>query len=211
MVIPCYSLFPCGKNGDPQEVKNSYIIRDALKKSRTSILDQFLSSQEFLSQDFISAMKGATLVPAPRSSIMKENFDWPAREICVKLQQFGFGVETIPLLSRTQNVEKAAFQIPSLRPNVAKHRSTLAVSDHQELTKIKKIVIVDDVITAGSMLTACYLNLKEKFPDASIVVFAAVRTSYDHINKVFQPKRSSISFYEKSGKTHVDHGLTMLF
>lgn len=114
------------------------------------------------------------LVPAPRSSPVKRDSLYPTRIICDNLVSNGLGVETLMLLERIKAVPKAAFSSPADRPTLQVHYDSLQVTG--ELLEPRSILLVDDVITKGTMLLASATRLQEAFPDAQIRVFALIRT-----------------------------------
>jgi hypothetical protein len=113
-------------------------------------------------------------VPAPRSAPLVKNALWPGDRIARALLDAGLGAEVEQLLTRTQSVPKAAFAGPSERPTIERHRSTLAVG--AVLGEPPAIIVVDDVITKGTMLYACGQALRQAYPDAKIKGFALLRT-----------------------------------
>ena len=114
------------------------------------------------------------LVPVPRSSPRKQNAAWPALTICRALQARGYGQGILELLQRTHNIRKAS-RSPGNRLTILEHLDTLKVQD-ESFTFSPKLVLVDDVITKGTMFSACFLALKRSMPDADIRAFALVRT-----------------------------------
>jgi hypothetical protein len=113
-------------------------------------------------------------VPAPRSSPVKPGSLYPTEIICKNLVQNGFGSDTQILLERAVQVPKAAFSKPSERPTVHTHFASLRVKNGIELGN--SIMVVDDVVTSGSMLLASVSKLKDSFPSADIRAFALIRT-----------------------------------
>ncbi len=61
-----------------------------------------------------------------------------------------------------------------LRDESLEAQSVLPPSDEP-----MSFVIVDDVITRGATLLACYARLREAYPDANITCFALARTMSD--------------------------------
>lgn len=123
------------------------------------------------------------LVPAPRSSPLKADSLYPTRLICDELVANGLGLETRMLLERVRAVPKAAFSSPENRPTLQMHYDSLRVTD--ELLKPRTIILVDDVVTKGTMLLASATRLQEAFPQARIRAFALIRTmSYVEIEHI---------------------------
>lgn len=114
------------------------------------------------------------LVPAPRSSLVKPGTVWPPRIICEELVSRGLGAEVQELLERIKAVPKAALQAPANRPTAIQHFESLrAIS---VLHDPPSILLVDDVVTSGTMLLASLSRLQAAYPQASVAAFALVRT-----------------------------------
>ena len=125
------------------------------------------------------------LVPAPRSSLIKENSLYPAKVICEELVSQGFGSDTRVLLERCHAVRKAATAPPGERPTVTVHYESLRVVP--ELEPPESVLVVDDVITSGSMLMASVSRLKDEYPKAQVRAFALIRTmSQGAIEGIYQ-------------------------
>jgi hypothetical protein len=123
------------------------------------------------------------LVPTPRSSPVKPGTLYPTRIICDHLVVNGLGIETRILLERVKAVPKAATSRPAERPTIQMHYDSLRVVG--ELLKPRSILLVDDVVTQGTMLLASATRLQEAFPDAQIRVFALIRTmSHTEIDRI---------------------------
>jgi len=86
----------------------------------------------------------------------------------------GLGSQMQTLLERTIQVPKAAFAKAEDRPTVAQHFASLKVS--KELVHSTEILVVDDIVTSGSMLLASVSRLQEAYPDLRIKAFALIRT-----------------------------------
>lgn len=204
MLINCFSIFPCSDKSDEESVKNAYLVRNSLKKSRTAILDMY--KERILKQtELITFIEEAILVPAPRSIPMKKGFAWPALEICKKLREYGFADGIAELLQRDVAVPKAAFQKSEDRPKVKDHIKSMSIKKGVGVIGVNKIIVVDDVVTQGTMLASCVLLLEKEFPDAKISTLAIVRSSkfYDFKNE-FEPKRLEITYFD-SGATFCEH------
>ena len=99
-------------------------------------------------------------------------------------------------LTRTHAVQKAAFASVSAgiaRPTVAEH---LASIDCQKtLLAPTRLLVVDDVVTSGTMLIAAATCLQETFPEAEVKAFALLRTmSSGEVADVLQPCTGVISY-----------------
>jgi predicted amidophosphoribosyltransferase len=103
-----------------------------------------------------------------------------------------FGSEIKYLIERTAAVPKAAFSKPADRPTVQQHFATLACTKEMEL--VASILVVDDVVTSGSMLLATVSRLTETYPAAEIRAFALIRTmSGQEIESIKNPCKGTIS------------------
>lgn len=114
------------------------------------------------------------LVPAPRSAPTKEGSLNPTHKICEEMAANGFGSETRFLLERITAVPKAATSAPKDRPTVQMHYDSMRVNP--ELAAPRSIVVVDDVVTRGTMFLAAVGRLQDFYPQARIRAFGMVRT-----------------------------------
>lgn len=132
------------------------------------------------------------LVPAPRSSPVKPDSLYPTRIICEELVDKGFGGEVRMLLHRTHAVRKAATAPPGERPTARDHYESIRVE--RELVTASTIIVVDDVITSGSMLIASVSLLKEAYPRATVRAFGLIRTQSDgEITEIYQLTTGEVS------------------
>ena len=59
----------------------------------------------------------------------------------------------------------------------------------------KRLLVVDDVVTSGSMLIAAASLLQETFPEAEIKAFALLRTmSFGEVDAILAPCAGLISY-----------------
>lgn len=117
---------------------------------------------------------GPLLVPAPRSAPAKPGTLYPTEIICRTMIAAGLGAEMKLLLERVSAVPKAATSAPQNRPTAQNHYDSLRVNG--EMVTQRSIVVVDDVVTRGTMLLASVSRLKDTYPNAEIFAFALVRT-----------------------------------
>ena len=113
------------------------------------------------------------LVPIPSSSLMNQNTLWVPQKIAQELENKKLGYY-YSCLKRKIAVEKSAYSSPENRPKAKKHFET--ISFIPQIKQPKKIVLVDDIITRGATMLGCASILKQKFPDVTIIGFAAIRT-----------------------------------
>jgi len=146
------------KNGERDVI--SHILKK-YKKEIDEIQDPFL-------------LKDVTFVPVPRSSPLQEGDLWPSLIISEELLEEGYGKDIKESINRIKPVPKSAYAAKGERPTLKDHYDSLQANI--EIEKPKKIVLIDDIITKGATTAACYLRLKEAFPDSNIKIFAFIRT-----------------------------------
>ena len=116
---------------------------------------------------------GATLVPVPGSAPCS-NAHWPSLQLALALSEVGFALRVWTGLHRSVAVTKSATAPQARRPTVRQHYDSFSVAlPHGP---VRKIVLVDDVITKGRTLLAAALRLQVELPPAEINAFALIRT-----------------------------------
>lgn len=132
-------------------------------------------------------------VPIPRSTPTppkQPDSLWPAMRICEELQKFGLVKDIRPLLVRTQAVRKSATAIAAQRPAMGQHYETIECQSFLIPQHTQRILLVDDVVTRGATLLACYQRLRDVAPNVSIEGFAVARTqSKGEIDSIVLPAR----------------------
>lgn len=143
----------------------------------------------------------ATLVPAPKSSLMKPGSLWVPQRLAAALVNAGLGKVVLSCLERATPVEKAALSPPEKRPTAQKHFETLRVVPGLEATS--EIVAVDDVVTTGAMLLGSASLLSRAFPNSRIRGFAAMRAMTDpgRFEDIIAPCAGTITFLPATGRT----------
>lgn len=128
-----------------------------------------------------------TLVPTPKSSLMKPDTLWVPARIASALVRIGLGEKVLSCITRIRSVPKSASSLPRERPTPTDHYKSLRVS--RILSKPNEIVLVDDIVTRGATLIGAANILADAFPQTPIRAFAAMRTiSNPHeFNKFFDP------------------------
>lgn len=115
-----------------------------------------------------------TLVPVPGSCLHKPDNMWPPELLANALKKCGLGREVVACLERVTPVPKSS-QSKDRHPP-AKHHSTMAVKT--AITPPTNILLVDDVVTRGSIFLGSAWLLFEAYPGVEIKAFAAMRTCF---------------------------------
>jgi hypothetical protein len=163
--------------GASEASQKSRIIRDHVKGATPRFLEQATARlvKDVGAGELGDFFDDATIfVPAPRSAPLVKGGLWPGDRIAQALVDAGLGSEVRILLERVKSVPKAAFARPGERPTYAIHRASLSVRG--DLFLPHRMVVVDDVITKGTMLGACCALLQEAYPEADVRAFALLRT-----------------------------------
>lgn len=106
---------------------------------------------------------------------MVEGAHWPTRILSEHLVNSGFGNTVQNLVERINPVPKSSnFYTAESRPSCNTHYDSLMCTPPEAF--VEKIILVDDVFTLGRTSCACARRLKETYPNAEILVFAAMRT-----------------------------------
>lgn len=147
------------KNGDPRTIPQ--LVGTVLRQAREADFPDFFGAQ-------------VTLVPVPRSSPVVTGGLWVPLLIAQTMQKAGLGREVSPLLKRVTAVPKSTFQIASARPTVQQHYDSMRAEVLKPAPT--RIVLVDDVVTAGCTLLAAASRVAEGYPHAQVRAFALLRT-----------------------------------
>ncbi len=116
---------------------------------------------------------GAVLVPVP-GSVPGSAVPWVASQLAMALRDVGLAGTVWPGLQRQFAVRKSATALSGERPTVREHYESFAVM--RPPGAIRRIVLIDDVVTKGRTLLAAAARLQGQFPDADIRAFALIRT-----------------------------------
>lgn len=163
--------------GTSEVSKNSRIVRDAIKYVRPEGLRQVVDrlKKEFPATPLEEVLgPDVTLVPAPRSTPLVRGALWPAMRLADALVACGLGREVVPLVVRTNPVQKSAYAAAGARPTPLEHLDSLAIEPL--LVNPSRITVVDDVLTKGATLLAVTSTVKTHVPDADVRAFAMLRT-----------------------------------
>lgn len=171
------ALLVYSPKGESEESAHSRDICYAIKNGRLSILSSVMKYlKECVAAGEFPSFFGpdVTLVPTPRSFLLKPDALWPAKLICEEIVSCGLGAETLPCLKRHTAVQSSASSRRGMRTDVQRHMETMGVEG--SLQAPSPITIVDDVITKGRTLYAAASLVKEAFPNAEVRAFALIRT-----------------------------------
>ncbi len=175
--VPFAAFLAYSPRGQSEISKKSRSVRDAVKRDAGTFLS--LAAQrlkESVDEAWLGAFlgPGVTLVPAPRSAPLVAGALWPASRVCEELVKLGLGREVLSCLERKEAVAKSAYAGRGERPTVQRHLETISLEP--ALLAPGDITVVDDFITKGRTLLACASLVKAYFPEATVRVFALVRT-----------------------------------
>jgi hypothetical protein len=116
---------------------------------------------------------GAVLVPVP-GSVRSGAASWAALRLAVSLREVGFALPLWRGLQRQYSVTKSATAPRAARPSVQQHYDSLVIVPAS--MPVRRIVLIDDVITKGRTVLAAAARLRSALPDADICAFALIRT-----------------------------------
>ena len=132
-----------------------------------------------------------TLVPVPGSSPLVHNGLWVPLLLARALRELALARDVVPILARVSAVRKSALAAPGERPTVQQHYDSFAAQIVAPAPI--QIVLIDDVVTAGSTLLAAAGRIAEAYPAASVRAFALIRTmSGVEIDQVVAPATGTI-------------------
>jgi hypothetical protein len=134
-------------------------------------LDRQISANPQLGSDFF---EDRMLVPIPRSVPYLKGSKWTSLELSKKLCANGLGAGFDTLISRDKKVLASSRCAAKDRPDVHAHMGSMSVKN--QILANHKICLIDDVYTMGSTSMACYILLKDKYPNADIKLFTFFRT-----------------------------------
>jgi hypothetical protein len=136
------------------------------------------------------------LIPAPRSVPLLPHALWPGKRICEALVGLGLGADVACVLRRHTPVAKSSWAAHGDRTPPMGHYETIDVDKKLIPQTAPAIVVVDDVITKGSMAIACAARVREAFPRADVRWFAMVRTKglIPDVDRLVEPFVGTIKF-----------------
>lgn len=142
-----------------------------------------------------------TLVPVPRSGLLRPDSLWPAQRITECLVAQGLGRAVLSCLERLEPLP--ASHLSNVRPDLREKFRTLGIrSGTPTMTPGSRPTIVDDVVTEGETLLAAASRVAEAFPRAQIRGFAIARTR-GSVTDVEDPKDPHLGLIELTGENSV--------
>jgi hypothetical protein len=117
--------------------------------------------------------RGAVLVPVPGSAATGD-LPWAALQLALALSQVGLALPVWVGLRRAFAVRKSACAPSALRPTVVQHYESFSVVRLR--SPVRRVVLIDDVVTKGRTLLAAAARLRSELPCADIQAFALLRT-----------------------------------
>ena len=148
------------KNNDPCPGDTTPVSEFAAKRCTRDPLSNYFS-------------KETTLVPIPSSN--DEEKPWVPMKLANVLVTHGLGRVVIPCLERVNSIRSAHLSGTD-RPIIEKRYNSMVVTD--SLENPSEILLVDDVVTTGTMFTGAYRRIAEKYPNVPIKAFAAMRARF---------------------------------
>lgn len=135
-----------------------------------------------------------TLVPVPKSSLMRSGDLWIPQRLAIELSKRGCGGDIVECIFRRLPLRKSATSDPKDRPTALQHFNSIGIQTNL-ISNPKEILLVDDVITRGATTLGAANRLFMTFPNAKIRVFAAIRTvSYpDNFDNIYDARFGTIA------------------
>jgi len=200
--IPYGTLVNYSPRGSSDLSKQSRDICGAFKAGRPNVMNRLPEAlsreqsnclQPFLNEDVI-------LVPIPRSSLLQPEQLWPALEISKQLLNHGYGSSILKCVERINTIRKSS-QSGRNRPSVTEQLESLGTITPSLESNPLTITLIDDVLTMGRTSIACALKVKELFPNATIRLFAPIRTQglITDISSLYDPSIGNITYNNNTG------------
>jgi adenine/guanine phosphoribosyltransferase-like PRPP-binding protein len=107
-------------------------------------------------------------------SVPGNDAPWVASQLAMALRDVGLAGTVWPGLQRQFAVRRSATALAGERPTVHEHYESFSVIRPPAV--IRRIVLIDDVITKGRTLLAAAARMQAQFPHTDIRAFALIRT-----------------------------------
>jgi hypothetical protein len=195
------SLFQYSPRGGSRISQQSRDVTGAVKGGRIvqfrNIIQEMIDKNLENIQPFLN--QNVTLVPAPRSSLIRDTDLWPALEIARVLASMDLG-NIIPCLTRTRAIKKSAScRGADERPSIQEQYDSMDVANAMPR---QNITLVDDVLSLGRTTIAGASRLHDRFPGATIRVFGLIltRSFVDDVESIRKFEIGKISYNIGTGK-----------
>ena len=177
--LPYWSLLNYIPNKKYDQAQKSREVIAKVKSGNEKIIKQIISLID--ERPIAEALKHfltprALLVPIPRSSLMMTGSVWPSKIIAEEMIKQGYGQQVKYMLERRIAVRKSSQQSSEDRPSIKEHIDSLHICAPAELTDPETIILVDDVVTKGSIAIACFECLRNIYPDHRFMLFTIAKT-----------------------------------
>lgn len=161
--------------GNAEISRNSRTVTGMVKGGRIEGYKKRISEIVAENQELLAPFlnENITLVPTPRSSPIRDTDLWPAHEVCKLLASLNLGNIATCLIRREAIRKSHLHYNKDTRPSIAEQYNSMGTEDY---VPSANITLVDDVLTMGRTFIAGASRLAEKFPNATIRVFALIRT-----------------------------------
>ncbi|WP_273214073.1 hypothetical protein [Runella zeae] len=204
IIIEYLSILRYSPRGDKPIDQKSRQVKDSIKgwtiSGFSSSLAEIMSQNKGIG-DFLG---NSTLVPIPSSNLVKSDSLRVPLEICDELKKVETHLQICDCLERYLPVKQAKLGFTSdNRPSLEEHLKSIKFIDN--LIYTDSIVLVDDVLTTGTIAAACARILNNVYPNKQIRVFALLRTVTeipDKAKNIRHIETGTITLYP-SNKTYI--------